>query len=79
MQRLDPTLENLGKRGEFGNIAHWNFLFPQQIGCSASRNDVHALTLESARERSHPGFVGNGDERAGDFHEKVKRVTKLQS
>jgi hypothetical protein len=68
VQRLDPPVENLGKRSEFGNIAHWNFLFPQQISCSAGRNDVYALALESARERGNASFVGNGNERAGDFH-----------
>src|SRR6266480_3788860 len=71
MQRLDPAVENLGKRGEFGNIAHRNFLFSQQVSCSARRNDVYALALESARKRSDASFVGNGNERAGDFHGSV--------
>jgi len=61
MQSLDPTVKNFGKRSEFGNLAHRNFFFSQEIRRSPCGNDVYALPLERARERSHVSFVGNGN------------------
>src|SRR4029077_12880321 len=61
MQRLDPTVENLWKSGEFGILAHRNLFLPQKVRRSASGNDVHTLPLEPARKRSNTGFVGDGN------------------
>ena len=70
MQSLNSSVEHFWKCGEARDLAHGNLLLPQQVRCSTSGNDVHALTLEDARERSHAGFVGNRNQSASDFHRK---------
>ena len=68
MQSFDPAFQDLGKSGETGDVAARNFLLSQQIRRSAGGNDVDPLPLERAREFGDPALVGDGNERAGDFH-----------
>ena len=68
MQSFHTPFQHFWKRSEARNVANWNFFLPQQVGRSPGRNDVDALPLQHAGKRSDAGFVGNGNESAGDFH-----------
>ena len=73
MQSFHPPFQHFGKSGETRNVAHRNFFLPQQVRRAAGGNDIDALPLQRARKRGDAGFVGNGNECAGDFHENVNR------
>src|SRR5205823_3515349 len=68
VQSFDPAFEHFGKRSETGDVADRDLFFPKQVGCAPGRNDVDTLSLETARKFGDAGFVGNGNERADDFH-----------
>ncbi len=72
MQRLDPAVEHFGKAGEGGNAAHFDSGLAEETGGAAGGNDFDALLFELAREIGHAGFIGNGNESAGNFHEDFR-------
>src|ERR1700736_3738541 len=79
MQSLHSPFQHFGERGETGNVAHGNLFLSKQVRRAPSRNDVDALPLERAREFGDPGFVGNGNESADDFHSRGKTDNRRAS
>ena len=72
----EATIEHFRKSSETGNLAHGNFFLAQQFRGAAGGNDIDALSLKRAGERRDAGLVGNGDERAGDFHQDRKEFNR---
>ena len=77
MQRFHATLQDLRKIREVRNLAHGNFFFPQQLGGAAGGNDIDAAAFERSCEHGDAFLVGNGNERARDFHDRRRNVNAL--
>src|ERR1041385_9534486 len=79
MQSLDSPVEHLRKCSESRDLAHWNFVLPQQFCCATGRNDLNVLTLQISRKCGNAGFVGNRNERAADFHRDARSTIAVLS
>jgi hypothetical protein len=57
VQRLDPAVQDLGERGQFGDAAHRDLSLFQRRLRLAGRVEVPTLLNQAAREIGQTGFV----------------------
>ena len=68
VQRLDATVEHLGKSGVLGDVFHGQSRFPQSSRSAAGGQQLDAVRGKPARQFDEAGFVGDGKKGAPDLH-----------
>ena len=73
MQSFDTAVEHFRKAGVVGNIGDRQPGLAQQLGGAAGGEQRDAELREAARELDDALFIGNAEQRLGDFHRKLRK------